>query len=117
MKGGKTFWHKTAKLSGKGHCDNCSFVSLNACDKALKCTYPAGSSSFKPVVELVSSPGSEHLNKLLNQHIGQVDFWVKLQEPGECFSFVSFQFFRLTKEEKGRLSCKHRSSFLSRCVL
>jgi len=46
----------------------------------------------------------QHLDKLLNQLIGQIDFWVDLTELDECLLLLNTQFLRATKKEEDRLS-------------
>ena len=41
------------------------------------------------------------MGKLLNQIIGQIDFWVHLTELAKLL--LDKQFFRATKKEEGRL--------------
>jgi hypothetical protein len=58
----------------------------------------------KPGIEELSCACAQHLDKLLNQVIGQIDFWVDLTELDQRFLLLSTQFFRATKKEESSLS-------------
>jgi hypothetical protein len=45
----------------------------------------------------------QHLRKLLNQVISQIDFWVDLAEPAKLLLLLNTQLRRATKKEEGRL--------------
>ena len=56
-----------------------------------------------PSVELFAGARAQHLGKLLNEVVGQIDFWMKLPKRDERFLFICLQFSRPTEEEERRL--------------
>ena len=74
----------------------------------LQLAYPARFDTGKPLIELLTGPRSYHLSKLLDQLIRLIDLNMQRTQQGQRFLFVSFQFFRPTKEKEHRLSCQER---------
>jgi len=56
-----------------------------------------------PSVEPFACARAQHLGKLLNEVVSQIDFWMKVPKHDERFLFICLQFFRPTKEEERRL--------------
>lgn len=72
------------------------FVFLDSRGKRLEFRQLAACYLVKPGIEVFSSAGAQHLGKLLNQVIGQIDLWVKLTKFGQHFLLFGTQFFRPT---------------------
>ena len=80
------------------------FVFLDSSGKGLEFRKVAICYLVKPGIEVLSSTGAQHLGKLLNQVIGQIDLWVKLTKLGQRFLLFGAQFFRPMKKQEGSLS-------------
>src|SRR6266446_77152 len=50
----------------------------------------------------------QHLSKLLDQVIGQIDFGMELAKHEQGLLLFTTEFFRSTKKKEGSLSCEHR---------
>ena len=73
---------------------HCGLVSLNTGSKPLQFTNLACSGPFKPSVQPFSSTCTQHLGKLLNQVVGQLNLWIELSEGDERLLFIGLQVFR-----------------------
>jgi hypothetical protein len=80
-------------------CRHCGLVSLNTGSKPLQFTNLARSGLLKPSVQPFSGPCTQHLGKLLNQGVGQLNLWIEVSEGDERFLFIGLQVFRPTKKE------------------
>ena len=80
------------------------FVFLDPSGKGLEFGKFAALHSGKPGIEVLSGACAQHLDKLLHQVIGSVDFWVDLTELDQCLLLLDTQFFRATKKQEGSLS-------------
>src|SRR3954447_7335368 len=97
-------FHQTIILRQSESCNDCWLIPFDTQDKALQFADLADSDFFKPSVELLSGTHVQHLSKLLNEVVGQIDFWMKVSEHDQCFLFTRLSFLRPTKEEESRLS-------------
>jgi len=107
-------------------CDDRRFVSFNTHNKALEFADLAGSDWLKPSVELFACARAQHLGKLLNEVVGQIDFWMKLPKRDERFLFICLQFAetdegrgtlpaeRTEEMERGRILLRRSSSLMAR---
>ena len=80
------------------------FVFLDRSPKGLQFGKFAAGYLGQPGVEAFSSAVAQHLGKLLNQVIGQLDLRVKLTKLSQRFLFLDTEFFRTTKKEESGLS-------------
>jgi hypothetical protein len=88
---------------GEGQpCHHCGLVSLNTGSKPLQFTNLARFDLLKPGVQPFSGACPQHLGKLLNQVVGQLNLWVKVSEGDERLLFIGIQVFRPTKKKESR---------------
>jgi hypothetical protein len=74
---------------GEGQsCRHCSLVSLNTGSKPLQFTNLARSGLLKPSVQPFSGTRAQHLGKLLNEVVSQLNLWIELSEGDERFLFI-----------------------------
>src|SRR5712692_1835747 len=79
------------------------FVFLNSRGKGLEIGKFAALHLSQPDIEVLCSACAQHLGKLLNQVIGQINFRVDLTECDERLLFLDTQLFRVAKEQKSGL--------------
>ncbi|SRR6266487_3629298 len=80
------------------------FVFLDPSSKGLEFGKLAAFYLVQPGIEALSSACAQHVGKLLNKIIGQIDFCVDLTELDQCLLILDTQFFRATKKEEDSLS-------------
>jgi len=78
------------------------FVFLNSRGKGLEFGKVAVFYLGQPGIEGLSRAAAQHLGKLLNQVIGQIDFQVDLTELDERLLLLDTQLFRAAKKETGK---------------
>jgi hypothetical protein len=69
-------------------CNNGWLIPFNTHGKALQFMNLADFCFLKPSVELVSPTCVQHLGKLLNEVVGEIDFWMKLSKRYERFLVI-----------------------------
>lgn len=62
----------------------------------------------QPTIEAFSQALMEHLNELLDQIIGQIDFGMELTKHEQGLLLFNTQFFQSTQKKENRMPCKHR---------
>jgi hypothetical protein len=117
-------FNQSVVLGKRKTCYDRRFVSFNTHNKALSFADLAGSDLLKPSVELFACAHAQHLGKLLNEVVGQIDFWMKLPKRDERFLFIGLQFAetdegrgtspaeRTEEMERGRIRGSRSSSLL-----
>src|SRR6266700_8278145 len=75
------------------------FVFLHSSSKRLEFRKFAAFHLIKPGIEMLSSACAQHLGKLLNQIISQIDFRADQTECGHCLLLLNSEFFRATKKQ------------------
>ena len=80
------------------------FVFLNSRGKGLQFGKGAVFYLGQPGIEGLSRAAAQHLGKLLNQLIGQIDFQVDLTEVDERLLLRDTQLFRAAKKQESGLS-------------
>ena len=58
---------------------------------------------LKPGIQTLSGAGAHHLDELLNQISGLVDFWMELKELAKRLLLLDVEFFRATQQKESRL--------------
>src|SRR5450755_3989020 len=76
------------------------FVFLYPCCKGLQLWKVATFYLIKPVIKALSSTGAQHVGKLLNQVIGQINFWVDVTEFDKRLLLLDTELFRAAKKQK-----------------
>ncbi len=80
------------------------FVFLYPNSKGLQFGKFASFHLGKPGIEVFSGAGAQHLGKLLNQVIGQINFWVNLTKLGKSLLLLDTQLLWATKKKESSLS-------------
>jgi len=80
------------------------FVFLYSNSKGLEFGKVAALHLSQPWIEEFSLAAAQHLRKLLNQVISQIDLRVKLTKLGQRFQLLATQLFRAAKKQESSLS-------------
>ena len=79
------------------------FVFLNPGGKGLEFGKSTPLHLLKPGIQTLSGAGAHHLDEVLNQISGLVDFWMELKELAKRLLLLDVEFFRATQQKESRL--------------
>lgn len=88
------------------------FVFFDSSSERLEFGKLAPCYLLQPGIKACSCAIAQHLGKLLNQVIGQIDLRVKLTKFGQRFLFLDTDFLWTTKKQEGSLSYSRKSRSL-----